>query len=108
MKVYVMSTTALPVRFQLRVQVQALVNGLRRPTSDAGKLLRLAAAPLQTLGRMDAPDAELRQSLLRLSAELEAGRSVDRLQAAALLDRAAAAVGWSRADFRPGQAAAAR
>lgn len=103
-----MFNAALPLRFQLRVQVQALVNGLRRPTSDASKLLRLAGGALQTLEESDVTDAELRQSLLRLCADLQGDRPLDRLQRAALLDRAASAVGWTRADFRPAQAAPAR
>jgi hypothetical protein len=103
-----MLNAALPLRFQLRVQVQALVNALRRPTSDASKLLRLSCGALETLEKSDVMDAELRQSLLRLCAELRAGQDVDRLQRAALLDRAAAAVHWTRADFRPAHAAPAR
>ena len=93
--------TGLPARFQVRVQVQALVNALRRPTSDRMKLLRLAGEALSALDRCGLPgDESLRAQVKELRAALQAGGPVDVADYAAELGRAASRINWSPASER--------
>ncbi len=96
-----MATTALPIRFKLRVDVQALVNALRRPTSDRMKLLRLAADALRTLDMAGIGDGQLRTRLAGVHDALLAARALDVEECAAQLDRSATAYEWSTRDFAP-------
>lgn len=89
----------LPVRFQLRAEVQALVNALRRPTSDALKLLRLVTNARATLDGSDIAHPELRRRLTALATGLESGTDVDRARVAAELSRTASEITWSARDF---------
>ena len=100
--------TGLPARFQVRVHVQALVNGLRRPTSDRMKLLRLAGEALSALDRCGLPgDEPLREQVAALHAALQAGTPVDVAEYAAELGHAAARINWSPATERLAARAAA-
>ncbi len=92
----------LPIRFQIRASVQALVNGLRRPTSDPAKLLRLADGALGTLDGSAVAHPELRGLLGTLSSRLRAGLQVDRARAAAELARVAAGIDWRAGELAAG------
>ena len=92
-----MINDALPLRFQLRIELQALVNALRRPTSDPLKLIRLAGGCLETLEQVGVDAVGLRPRLDGLKHALAAGAPLDRMEAAALLDRAGRALGPLRA-----------
>ena len=85
----------LPARFQVRVHAQALVNALRRPTSDRMKLLRLATEALGALDRSGIDEEALRRQLSTLRLSLESAAAVDLVAQAAELERVAAAVDWS-------------
>lgn len=86
---------ALPLRFQVRAEIQALVNALRRPTSDRLKLVRLADAAMRTLTGAGMGTGELGTHLAIVQQSLAVERPFDRHEAAASLDRAATAIDWS-------------
>lgn len=94
-----MATTALPIRFKLRVEVQALVNALRRPTSDRMKLLRLAANALRTLEVAGIREGQLRTRLAGVHDALAAARKLDLEECAAQLDHSATDYEWTTHDF---------
>ena len=83
----------LPSRFQMRVHLQALVNALRRPTSDVTKLVRMTNDAIDVLDRVEPGEKTLRSRLVWLKIALEGDR-VDRGQYAAELDRSAARFQW--------------
>jgi len=84
----------LPSRFQMRVYLQALVNALRRPTSDAAKLVRMADEAIRVLDRAEPGEKILRSRLVWLKLALEGDRAVDRGQYAIELDNSAARFAW--------------
>ena len=84
----------LPSRFQMRVHLQALVNALRRPTSDVTKLVRMTNDAIGVLDRAEPGEKTLRSRLVWLKIALEGDRSMDRGQYAAELDRSAARFQW--------------
>ncbi len=84
----------LPSRFQMRVQLQALVNALRRPTSDVAKLVRMVDQAITVLDRVEPDEKTLRSRLVWLKIGLEGDRAVDRGQYAAELDNSSVRFAW--------------
>jgi hypothetical protein len=77
----------VPAVFQLRIEVQALANGLRRATSDRLKLLRLADTALATAERSGVGDGTLRARLRSVRDTLHRDLPLDRYEAAAVFQR---------------------
>jgi hypothetical protein len=77
----------VPAIFQLRIEVQALANGLRRATSDRLKLLRLADTALATAERTGVGDGTLRARLRSVRDTLDRDLPLDRYEAAAAFQR---------------------
>ena len=77
----------VPAIFQLRIEVQALANGLRRGTSDRLKLLRLTQTALATAERSGVGDGTLRARLRAVRDTLEGDLPLDRAEAAAAFQR---------------------
>ena len=86
------AAATLPVRFQVRTEIQALVNALRRPTSDRLKLLRMADKALGTLDGSGLAAGDLRSRLAGIQHALASEQPLDRHEAAATLDRSASVI----------------
>jgi hypothetical protein len=84
----------LPSRFQMRVHLQALVNALRRPTSDVAKLVRMTENAISVLDRAEPDEKTLRSRLVWLKIALEGDRSMDRGKYAAELDNSSVRFAW--------------
>lgn len=84
----------LPSLFQVRVHLQALVNALRRPTSDRLKLVRLAGEAIRVLDCAEPDERTLRSRLVWLKIALEDERALDRGEYASELDQSAARFQW--------------
>ncbi|CAA9303137.1 MAG: hypothetical protein AVDCRST_MAG68-631 [uncultured Gemmatimonadetes bacterium] len=82
----------VPVVFQLRIEVQALANGLRRATSDRLKLLRLSETALATAERSGLGDGTLRTRLRAVRDALARDLPLDRAEAAAVFQRCSGAL----------------
>ncbi len=80
----------VPVVFQLRIQVQALANGLRRGTSDRLKLLRLTESALATAESSGLGANDLRTRLRSVRNTLDHDQPLDRAEAAAAFQRLSA------------------
>ena len=86
------AAATLPVRFQVRTEIQALVNALRRPTSDRAKLLRMADKALGTLDGSGLAAGDLRSRLAGIQRALAAEQPLDRQEEASGLDRSASVI----------------
>jgi hypothetical protein len=88
----------IPARLQLRIELQALCNALRRATSDRLKLLRLAGSALAT-AEAGAGDAAVRARLREVRDTLARDLPLDRARTAADLQRFSSA--YAHAPARP-------
>jgi|GEM_PF-3522243 len=97
----------LPSRFQMRVHLQALVNALRRPTSDVAKLVRMTENAIDVLDRAEPDEKTLRSRLVWLKIALEGDRSMDRGKYAAELDNSSVRFAWTPTARAPERRSAA-
>lgn len=91
----------IPTPFLLRIELQALSNGLRRATSDRLKLLRLAENALATVEENGLGDAALRARLRAVRETLQRDLPLNRLAVAAEFQRFSAAIGTARPPVAP-------